>query len=228
MSKYNFDLDMDSKNSNSVILHNIKPNSKVLEIGCAHGRMTKYLKETLNCEITIIEKDAYAGGIASQWAASNFIGNKTGDVEKELLPYLYEKYATRYDYIIFADVLEHLYNPKSVLQDSKLLLKPHGSIWISIPNIGHNSVLIDLWNNKFEYRSVGLLDDTHIRFFTEPSLRKMVIDSGFRVSKEINLRNAVENTEFNNSFDDVPEEIVSSLKDREFADIYQFVWQLKL
>jgi cyclopropane fatty-acyl-phospholipid synthase-like methyltransferase len=66
MSKYNFDLDMESNNSNSVILRNIKSNSSVLEIGCAHGRMTKYLKEQLNCEITIVEIDEEAGTEASK------------------------------------------------------------------------------------------------------------------------------------------------------------------
>jgi len=226
MSKYNFELDMSSDNSNSVILKNIKPNSKVLEIGCAHGRMTKYLKEILNCKVTIVEKDIESGEIAKQWAETHYIG-VNGDIEN-IFPIMHMGllYDT-FDYIIFADVLEHLYDPKSVLKKSKSLLKTNGSVWISIPNIAHNSVLIDLWNNKFEYKDIGLLDNTHFRFFTESSLRKMATDCELIISKEINLTNTVENTEFNNSYNNVPLEIIKALKNREYAEIYQFVWELK-
>lgn len=227
MSKYNFDLNMSPGNSNSEILLNIKPNTKVLEIGCAHGRMTKYLKEILNCEVTIIEKDYTAGAVAMQWATRGFIGDEFGgDIEYPTFNIC--EIDNQFDYVIFADVLEHLHNPKEVLENVKPLLAANGSIWISIPNIAHNSVLIDLWNNKFEYREIGLLDNTHLRFFTESSLRKMIESIGLTIVKEINLRNPVELTEFKNSFDDVPEAIVDALKNRQFADIYQFVWELKI
>jgi len=227
MSKYNFDLDMHSDNSNSVILKNINPNSKVLEIGCAHGRMTKYLKENLKCNVTIIEKDLEAGSIAQQWASCHYIGSN-GDIENDFAIMHLKLQNVSFDYIIFADVLEHLHDPKIVLKSVKDLLNNNGSVWVSIPNIAHNSVLIDLWNNKFEYRDIGLLDSTHIKFFTEKSLRAMVEQIGFSVVNEINLRNQVGCTEFNNDYSDVPEEIVDALKNRQFADIYQFVWELKV
>src|SRR5271163_2874968 len=80
MSKYDFELDMKTQNSNSVILNNIKPNSTVLEIGCAYGRMTKYLKETLNCTVDVVEVDEEAGKVAGQWASHSLLGND-GNVE---------------------------------------------------------------------------------------------------------------------------------------------------
>lgn len=218
MNKYNFDLDMESDNSNSTILRNIELNSRVLEFGCAHGRMTKYLKEVLNCEIDIIEKDYEAIGNASQWA------NKAWqiDLNKDCF------YANgKYDYIIFADILEHLLDPRSVLLDSLEYLKNGGSIWISIPNIGHNSVLIDLWNNKFSYRSTGILDETHLKFFTEDSLTKMIESCNLKINQKFNLINVVENTEFKNSYNDVPDTIVELMKARDNAEVYQFVWELK-
>lgn len=227
-NKYDFELDMIGENSNSIILREINHNSKILEFGPAHGRMTKYLKETLNCTVSIIEKDELAGKQASKFANVSLIGNEAGDIENYHWlnnPIICDE---RYDYIIFADVLEHLYNPWKVLKLAKNLLKVDGSVLISVPNIAHNSVIIDLLNNKFEYREVGLLDNTHIRFFTQSSLLDMVTKSGFTVEKILNAHNAVENTEFNNSFEDVPEDVASFLKEREFGDVYQFVWSLGL
>lgn len=227
MSKYNFDLDMSTDNSNSLILRQIKPESKVFEFGCAHGRMTRYLKETLNCTVYVSEIDKESGKSASQWADQSYIG-KAGDLEN---PKFFEKLSDNnidnFDYIIFADVLEHLRDPRSVLKSAMNLLKPDGSCWVSIPNIAHNSVLIDLWNHKFTYRDVGLLDDTHIRFFTVMSLHQLILDLGLKPGFKHALRNPVENTEFKNSYNDVPEAVAQELKKRLHGEIYQFVWEIK-
>lgn len=223
MSKYDFSLDMNSVNSNSCILKHIAPNSKVLELGCAHGRMTQYLKQNLNCEVTICELDDEAGKIAAQWADCSFVGSD-GDIEADNF---FSQLKKSYDYIIFADVLEHLKYPFKVLNNCKNVLSKNGSIWISIPNVAHNSILIDLWNNKFTYRTLGLLDNTHLRFFTIDSLTEMVYKAGLTIHTAINLDNIVENTEFNNSYDDVPPTVAMLMKRREHAETYQFVWELK-
>ena len=57
MSKYDFEVDLDIRTSTGMILSKIKPNSIVLEFGCASGRMTKYLKNALNCQVYIVEYD---------------------------------------------------------------------------------------------------------------------------------------------------------------------------
>lgn len=223
---YDFNLDMSTINSNSVIINNISANSDVLEFGCAHGRMTKYLKQNLNCNVTIIEKDN-CGYDAAQFADLSFIGNKLGDIESDNW---YNKLLIdnkKFDFIIFADVLEHLMYPAEALFRSSYFLKPDGMIWISIPNISHNSVIIDLINNKFTYRDIGLLDQTHISFFTKYSLEEMVKSCKLNIVKQENLINVVENTEFGNSYDDVPSEVANFLKNRQFAEVYQYVWGLK-
>lgn len=227
VDKYDFELDMISDNSNSLILREIKANSSILEFGPAHGRMTKYLKETLNCKISIVEIDEEAGKQASLFSELSFVGNEVGNIEKYIWLTELTNKNSKFDYIIFADVLEHLYDPWKVLSSVKPLLKDEGSVLISIPNVAHNSVIIDLLNNKFEYREFGLLDNTHIRFFTHKSLLEMVQRASFRVEKMLSARNAVENTEFKNSFSDVPPEVSKFLKKRSFGDMYQFVWILK-
>lgn len=222
MSKYNFDLDMSGDNSNSIILRQVGNNSRVLEFGPAHGRMTKYLKEQLNCKVTIIELDEEAGTEAKSYANRSFIG-ENGNIEN----YKWLKIKTKFDYIIFADVLEHLYDPLKVLSSAKSLLKENGKILISIPNISHNSVLIDLLNNKFIYRSVGLLDNTHIRFFTRSSLEKLVESAGLTIDKINDASNAVEYTEFNNSYNDIPDSVAEFLRNKKDGNVYQFIWTLK-
>lgn len=224
MSKYDFTLDMQNINSNSVILKGIKPESKVLEVGCAHGRMTKYLKETLNCTVDIIEIDDEAGQVASQWARHSYLGIDQGNAEF-FGPASFED---TYDYVVFADVLEHLAYPDMVLPKYKHALKEGGSIWISIPNVAYNGIILELMANKFTYRDVGLLDNTHLRFFAYYSLKKFVEKAGFKVAQEHNVINSLKNSEFAKSFTDVPPMISAFLRTRPLGEVYQFVWELKV
>lgn len=228
MSKYNFDLDMDSDNSCSIILKHIKPNSRVLEFGPAHGRMTKYMKEKLNCEICIVEKDYESGNSAKQFCDMFFIGDEYGGGDIDSGVWRRSLSNKKFDKIIFADVLEHIYDPWKALKSASELLNTNGSIWISIPNVAHNSVLIDLLNNKFTYNEVGLLDNTHIRFFTYNSLKHMIDKCGLVINRELNTRCAIEHTELNNSINDVPNNVGRFLNKREYGDVYQFVWELNL
>lgn len=223
MGKYNNILNMETDNSASLILRNIRPNTKVIEFGPGNGYMTQYMKESLNCDVSIVEINEADGRMASAFAVDSFIGYFEGNIEN----YLW-KNIDLCDHIIFADVLEHLNDPWKALNEAASILKPDGSILISIPNVSHNSVIIDLINDKFNYRELGLLDNTHIRFFTRTSLLKMVIDAGLYVEKEFNTFCAVEDTEFKNSLNDVPDSISSFLKNRIDGQLYQFVWELKL
>lgn len=224
MSDYNFDLDMNSRNSNSVILQNIKPGSKVYEFGCAHGRMTRHLKQELFCEVIACEINEQAARSAEQFTDWIYIGR---DADLNEFDRSWKKEDTDFDYLIFADVLEHLLDPVATLTTAKKLLGTEGSVWISIPNISHNSVMIDLFNDKFEYRDIGLLDRTHLKFFTEKSLEQFVSDCGLRIVTKHNLPNLVEHTEFGNSYEDVPPSFAELLKGRRNGNTYQFVWELK-
>ena len=109
MTKYNFELDFKKENSLSIIIGFIKKGSKILEFGPANGRLTKYLKNEMNCEIDIVEIDETSGKEASLYARKSLIGEKFGNIDNEL--WVDELENEKYDYIIFADVLEHLKNP---------------------------------------------------------------------------------------------------------------------
>ncbi len=148
------------------VLKWITPKSRVLEFGAATGYMTQYMHEKLECEVTIVELSEEMARKASRFARQTIIANLETDN-------WYSQIEDQYDYILFADVLEHLRNPNLVLEKAITLLKPNGYILTSIPNIGHNSVLMELWKGEFNYREYGLLDNTHVSFFT----RKTLIES---------------------------------------------------
>ncbi len=154
MSKYDFELDLEHENSLSLIIDMIRPNSEILEFGPANGRLTKYLKDRMHCKIDIVEIDEEAGKEASKYSRRSFLGEVMGDIEK--FEWLKSINNIKYDYIVFADVLEHLRNPKTVLENCREVLKEDGDIIISVPNIAHNSVIIDLINDEFKYNEIGL------------------------------------------------------------------------
>jgi len=103
-----------------------------------------------------------------------------GDIEQLDPPFL-ENF---FDFIIFGDVLEHLVDPQRVLEKYTKYLKNNGVIIASIPNIKHYSVLINLvFRDRFEYKSVGILDKSHLRFFTKKEIINMFNRAGMHVKK---------------------------------------------
>ena len=218
ITQYDTQLNTDTNTSDWKILQNIKSNSKVLEFGPAYGRMTKYMKENLKCKVQIIENDPDAYKISKQYAEKGFHEN--------INDFLWEKYCKKklFDYIIFADVLEHLQDPILVLEKAVLLLKDDGCILISVPNIAHSAVIINLINNKFEYKNTGLLDKTHIKFFTYSSLMEMLDYCSLFPVIEDGTTCIPEYTEFKNNYNDINGN-TDILENRKYANIYQFVFK---
>ena len=131
--KYDVDLDLVNKNSLKLINDRISDNSLILEFGPANGRLTKHLKEIRNCKVDIIEINPVSGKDAAKYARKSLIGPEDGDIERfKWLEILKEE---KYDYILFADVLEHLRNPEEVLDKCRILLKETGAILFSVPTV---------------------------------------------------------------------------------------------
>lgn len=178
MSGYDIDLDRTKLDPLNIMLDNIAEGSTVLEFGCANGRMTKYMSETLKCSVDIVEYDKDLFNIAIQYAETGLCGDISD------FSWTKEFVGKKYDYIIFADVLEHLRNPQEVLCACKAFLNDNGLIWISVPNISHNDIIINLIEDEFEYSETGLLDETHIHFFTKKTAKKMFTEAGYFVAYE--------------------------------------------
>ncbi|WP_425060458.1 Ubiquinone biosynthesis O-methyltransferase, mitochondrial [Sporomusa carbonis] len=145
----------------------------VLDIGCACGGTLLQIKNQYNnAEIFGIELNKKAAV-----SAQLFADVIDADIEKTTLPYP-EEY---FDYIIFGDVLEHLQNPWQVLENVKPYLKADGYLLTGIPNVMHFSVLRNLLQGSWTYEDAGILDKTHLRFFTLNEIDKMFKNAGYVV-----------------------------------------------
>ena len=229
MNKYSQNYDqilstMRSKNENNSVRKIagwITPHTRVLEFGCSSGYMTRYLKEELSCEVHVLEIDAEAVENARPYSVDCFVG----DIESYgWVEYWKDK---KFDVITFADVLEHLRNPESVLRQCKGLLRTGGEILISIPNISHNGVIADLLNNRFTYSTHGLLDTTHIRFFTKSSFEDLLENLGFEIVEYYGTKVKAKSSEFSLSYKNLPWYLRMILKYRSSGNVYQNLFRIR-
>lgn len=160
-------------------LQNIIPKDarKILDVGCASGDLGYALKVRVSGAGSIVE----VVGIELNPSAAQCAGKKLdkviiGDVEGLQIPYK----ADYFDCIIFGDILEHLRDPWAALKNLSRFLSADGCVVASIPNIQHYTIIKNLILGRWEYESGGLLDNTHLRFFTYKTIRKMFLDAGFR------------------------------------------------
>jgi 2-polyprenyl-3-methyl-5-hydroxy-6-metoxy-1,4-benzoquinol methylase len=144
-----------------------------LEVGCGEGGFARTLRAARpgsKLEIVGLEASESAGEIASNVLDRLVIGNAE-QVELD-----YENY---FDCVVFADVLEHLVDPWKMLRRARTFLRGNGTIVASIPNAQHWSVLVDLIRGRWEYAQYGIMDSTHLRFFTKRSIRHLFVSTGF-------------------------------------------------
>jgi 2-polyprenyl-3-methyl-5-hydroxy-6-metoxy-1,4-benzoquinol methylase len=154
----------------------ITEGSRVLDVGCSTGNFGQALEEYKGC--TVVGVDISAEDIAEA---------KTKISEAHVLDISDSAAAATlgtFDFVIFADVLEHLVDPRSALTAIHALLNPDGVIVYSIPHMGHFSVRVDLLEGRFTYTELGLLDRTHLHFYDRVEIHDMFADAGFAISSE--------------------------------------------
>lgn len=225
MSFYDFELDLYTDNANADIIKRVRPGSEILEFGPAYGRMTKYLTEDLKCSVDIVEMDSESGNVAAQYARQACVGPDNGNIESS---YWTKVFAHKhYDAIIFTDVLEHLHDPKQTLKECRLFLKDDGCVLCSIPNIAHSSIILSLFSGRFNYTKTGLLDQTHVHFFTEESFLNMIYACGYYPSFEHAIIVPVDMTEIPITYASVGRDVENALRQRPNNEAYQFIFELK-
>jgi O-antigen biosynthesis protein len=216
VSKYDTDVDPASNTSHALMLRLVGNNKWVLDVGCASGYLARALREQ-GCRVSGVEYDAGA----AEEAAPALDKVVVGDLEQ--LDLAAEFAGEEFDVIVFGDVLEHLRDPLPVLRSVRELLRPGGSVVISVPNIAHADVRLSLLQGKFDYRDLGLLDVTHVRFFTRSSLRTFLRDAGF-VAVDVRTTTAdVFTTELAEDAKGVDQALVDQVLQDPDARTYQFV-----
>ena len=174
------------------IVELVGKNKKVLDVGCATGLLAKELKKRGN-KIYGIEIDPEQAEIAKKFCEETLMG----DIENIEIPYK----PNYFDVILFADILEHLKAPEQVLSKLSKFLKNDGFCIVVLPNIAHIYVRIKLLFGIFKYEEIGILDRTHLRFFTYKTARKLIEDSGFQVEETyITIPNIPRKLAFNKRF----------------------------
>ena len=223
MQTYHYELDLDCVNSNSLIARQIAKGSRVLEFGPAYGRLTKYMQKRLSCTVDLVELDEEADAMV--YARTACVGDPDGDIETYRWESILDK--RTYDYIIFADVLEHLRSPQKVLSVCRQHLNEKGVILCSVPNIAHSSVILSLWNGDFTYQDTGLLDRSHVHFFTKKTFSDMADRCGYEITDIQEIVSAVGQNEIPYMYDMVPAAVESGLRFRMEGEVYQYLFRLQ-
>lgn len=150
---------------------------RFLEVGCGAGATLEHLKSRGALYVAGIDTNEGAIELASQ-KGLDFVS--VANVESDILPFGEKEF----DCIIFADVLEHIYNPWRTLKSVTHYLKDDGCILLSIPNMKYYKVMWRLIaHDEWSYCEAGILDNTHIRFFTLKEIEKLLDFSGLRLSE---------------------------------------------
>jgi 2-polyprenyl-3-methyl-5-hydroxy-6-metoxy-1,4-benzoquinol methylase len=216
-SKYDTDIDLSNENtSHTQIVTLVGANRRVLDVGCASGYLAQVLTAR-GCTVSGVEYDAAAAELAQEQLDDLVVGNVE---ELDLVAHFGR---ASFDAVIFGDVLEHLRRPLDVLRAARPLLAPGGFVVASIPNIAHGAVRLALLQGHFDYRPLGLLDDTHIRFFTRESVETLFRDAGLVPVQIVRTTAGLFETEFGGSPADHPPELIAQLLADPEATTYQFV-----
>lgn len=169
----------------------IPKGSAVLDFGCSTGYYGEYIKKNKNAAVYGVEisEDRFE-------AEKVLDGVYSFDLDGEWPAAIYER---KYDVVFYGDVIEHLKDPEEALRKTKKLLKLNGKVYVSTPNIAHTSIRLELLGGNFEYESMGILDNTHLKYFTLNSLTKLVTDAGYSIDR------------IDYSISDYPKEIVQEI-----------------
>ena len=158
----------------SKIFKFIPAKSRILDVGCSSGKLGEALKKEKDVYVVGLDIDAADVELAKKNLDEAFVLNAEHDDLESL---------GRFDVIIMADVVEHLVDPVGVLKKLKPLLKAQGRFVFSIPNMANVTTRIEVLRGRFEYKDFGLLDRTHLHFYDEEEVNRVLRASGFEVVK---------------------------------------------
>ena len=159
--------------------------SHVLDVGCAGGYLARVLRDEKWCTVDGVDLDPDAAERARSVCGNVAVGSLD---DRAFVASL----TGNYDRILCGDILEHLRDPGHVLEHLGGLLAPEGQILVSIPNVANWRVRIALVRGQFNYADSGLMDRTHLRFYTFESIRSLVRGAGLRITtREFTIRPSV-------------------------------------
>jgi 2-polyprenyl-3-methyl-5-hydroxy-6-metoxy-1,4-benzoquinol methylase len=188
----------------------------VLDVGCADGDVGRLLQETGN-RVSGLDRDEEA----AEKARADLERVVVADLDTSSLLDHFE--AASFDVVVLADVLEHLREPERALREATELLRDGGRLVLSVPNVAHGALRLALLQGRWTYTAAGLLDRTHLHFFTRTSLLQLLEGVGLAVD---DLRATVADplgVEVELEPDRIPATLVEWVRPQPDALHYQFV-----
>ena len=215
-SKYDMHIDLGTDCAQTRAIRLVGESKSVLELGCATGYVSRILEQR-GCRVVGIERNPEAAAQARQG------GIEVIEADLDGIDYAHALGGRRFDVALCGDVLEHLREPGRALRGLRPLLGSQGYVVASIPNVVHASVLAEMLGGRFPYRPGGLLDDTHLRFFTRDSIYECFEGAGFVIDHLERLVLEPSETEFRTDLVGLPEPVTRALLGGEESRTYQFI-----
>lgn len=215
---YEYEVDTTSETGPANVVRLVGQRKRVLEIGCGPGSITRILAEQGQCRVTGLELDPEAIKKVMPFCDRVI----QADLNSCDWPHLLDG-AERFDVVVAADVLEHLYDPWTTLKRMVPLISTDGYLVISLPHVGHAAVASCLINGDFKYCDWGLLDRTHIRFFGLKNIEGLFAQAGLKIIEARYVVRPPEETEFAADWARLSAPVKVALSSSPHAHVYQVV-----
>lgn len=155
----------------ALILAGVPRGARVLDVGCGSGEIGALLRETKGCPVVGVEPQPERVTAARQRGLEVHEGVLDERRADELGP--------SFDAVLLVDVLEHLADPAALLETIPRVLAPGATLHLSVPNVAHWTLRANLLRGRFRYAEKGLMDATHLRWFTRETLRELLGRTGY-------------------------------------------------
>ena len=169
--RYAHEIDPNGGSAAAVLARMVEPGQRVLELGTGPGTVTRIL-HAKGCKVTGVEMDPETLATCAPFC------ERTVQANLEDPQWAAPLAGESFDAIICADVLEHLRDPRPLLNQLHGFLKPGGSVLMSLPNASHLTVVASLLGGRFPYQKNGLLDNTHLKFYGREDLEALLRECG--------------------------------------------------
>ena len=173
-----YPLKQSKSSSHYYVTRMVGNNQDVIDIGCGEGYLAAELKKLGNNRITGID------ALPTASETSSLDDYYSADLDQGISSVIPQLNNRRFTRGILLDVLEHLKKPETILDECHQILDPDGQLIISVPNIANIAVRLSLLFGQFNYTERGLLDKTHLRFYTRKTARRMVESRGYQILEE--------------------------------------------